>query len=116
MNFYQKKRRTPVLQIISKPRLIDKILEYQYVNMLSSPITQGVNILSNVAQLSGRLLLQNPLEYAYSGGKSTGAGAAIRGAGRGFREALGEAGQIMRTGISSKSMERAAELGDYALA
>jgi len=102
-----------ILQIISKPRLIDKILEYQYVNMLSSPVTQGVNILSNLAQVSGRLLLQNPLEFVYSGGKSTGVGAAFEGAGRGFREALGEAGQIMRTGTSTKNLERAAELGDY---
>jgi cell wall-associated NlpC family hydrolase len=102
-----------VLAIISKPRLIDKLLEYQYVNMLSSPITQAVNISSNVMQIAGRLLLQNPLEAVYSGGRSTGAGAAFQGAWRGVREGIGEAGQIMRTGTSSEQINRAIEVGDY---
>jgi hypothetical protein len=102
-----------VLQIISKPRLIDRLLEYQYVNMLSSPVTHGVNTLSNVAQVAGRLFLQNPLEYVYSGGRSTGAIAAFQAAARGFKEGLGEAGQIMRTGTSSEQVNRATELGDY---
>lgn len=103
-----------VLNIIKRPRLIDRILEYQYVNMLSSPITQGVNIMSNVAQIAGRLLLQNPLEFVYSGGQSTGVGAAFKGAASGFREGLGEVGQIMRTGTSSGDVERAIATGDYA--
>lgn len=102
-----------VLQIISKPRLIDKLLEYQYVNMLSSPITQAVNISSNAMQIAGRLFLQNPLEFVYSGGRSGGVGSAFQGAARGFREALPEAGQVMRTGYSDKMLERAADLGDY---
>lgn len=102
-----------VLQIISKPRLIDKLLEYQYVNMLSSPITQAVNISSNAMQIAGRLFLQNPLEFVYSGGRSGGVGAAFGGAARGFMEALPEAGQIMRTGYSDRMLERAADLGEY---
>jgi hypothetical protein len=102
-----------ILQIISKPRLIDKLLEYQYVNMLSSPITQAVNISSNAMQIAGRLFLQNPLEFVYSGGQSGGVRAAFGGAARGFREALPEAKQIMRTGYSDKMLERAADLGDY---
>lgn len=102
-----------VLQIISKPRLIDRILEYQYVNMLASPITQMVNITANTAQLAGRLFFQNPLEYAYSGGKSTGVGAAFQGAARGFREALPEVKQIMATGTSSRAIENATEMGNY---
>lgn len=102
-----------VLKIISKPRLIDHLLEYQYVNMLSSPVTQGVNILSNAAQTAGRLFLQNPLEHALTGGQSSGVGAAFQGTARGLREALPEVKQIMRSGVSSKSVERAAELGDY---
>jgi flagellum-specific peptidoglycan hydrolase FlgJ len=102
-----------VLRIISKPRLIDRLLEYQYVNMLSSPITQAINISSNTMQIAGRLLLQNPLEFAFSGGRSTGVGAAFQGAARGFREGLGEAGQIMRTGTSAEQINRATEIGDY---
>jgi hypothetical protein len=102
-----------VLQIISKPRLIDRLLEYQYVNMLSSPVTHGVNTISNAAQLAGRLFLQNPLEYVYSGGRSTGVGAAFQGAAQGAREGWGEAKQIMRTGTSSDQINRATELGDY---
>jgi hypothetical protein len=103
-----------ILKIISKPRLIDKIMEYQYVNMLSSPITQGVNVMSNLAQIAGRLALQNPLEHAFTGGQSSGVGAAFRGTVQGAREAWPEVGQIMRTGVSKRSLERAAELGDYA--
>lgn len=102
-----------VLNIISKPRLIDHLLEYQYVNMLSSPITQAVNITSNALQIAGRLLLQNPLEFSYSGGRSTGVGAAFQGAARGFQEGRAEAGQIMRTGVSSQDTQRALETGDY---
>lgn len=102
-----------VLEVLSRPRLIDRLLEYQYVNMLSSPITHAVNISSNAMQIAGRLLLQNPLEFVYSGGRSTGVGAAFQGAARGFREGLGEAGQIMRTGVSSEQVDRAMELGDY---
>lgn len=102
-----------VLEIISKPRLIDKILEYQYVNMLSSPITQAVNISSNATQIAGRLFLQNPLEFVYSGGQSGGVRAGITGAVRGFREALPEAGEIMRTGVGRRDIDRAVEIGDY---
>ncbi len=102
-----------VLSIISKPRLIDRLLEYQYVNMLASPITQAVNISSNAMQIAGRLFLQNPLEFAYSGGRSGGVKAAVGGAVRGFREALPEAGQIMRTGVGRGDIDRALELGDY---
>lgn len=102
-----------VLEIISRPRLIDRLLEYQYVNMLASPITQAVNVSSNVMQIGGRLLFQNPLEFAFSGGRSGGVGAAFGGAARGFREALPEAGQIMRTGVGRGDIDRALELGDY---
>ena len=66
-----------LMKTLSKPRLIDRVLEYQYVNMLSSPVTQATNISSNAMQIAGRLFLQNPLEFAFSGGSSTGGVAAL---------------------------------------
>jgi flagellum-specific peptidoglycan hydrolase FlgJ len=101
----------PVLAAIQRPTLWGVLRELQYVNMLSSPVTHGVNAAANGLQIAGRLFLNNPLEFIGSGGASTGTGAAIQGSAKGLAHGVELARAVMRTGINPDAVERAIEMG-----
>ena len=101
----------PVLAAIARPTTMGILREMQYVNMLSSPITHGVNASSNAMQIAGRLLVNNPLEFIGSRGASSGTGAAFEGAASGVRRGAELAKTVMRTGVNPDALERAIETG-----
>lgn len=118
--FDERRALRDTMRILSTPSLWDLLREMDYINLLSSPITNLVNASSNLANISGRMFLAAPLEGAYIAAANRDlrrlgeVGAAFSGAGKGLGKGRAEAGEIMRTGVSNDDMQRALETGDVA--
>lgn len=105
----------PILESMARPDLWQVWREISYINMLSNPLSTARNIISTGLNGTLKLALRNPLEHLFSGGESSGVGAAIfKGLPAGARRGARLARQTMKTGFNPERLEDVIAGGELA--
>lgn len=101
-----------IMNLMQRPNLWQVAREVSFINMLSSPVTHLTNITSTGANGALKMILRNPLEQIFSGGESSGAGAAFKGMASGTGAGVRNMKQAMRTGMNPQRLENTVASGE----
>ena len=109
------------MDTVAKGSTIDMAIEGMMASMLSSPVTQGVNLLSNVAQGVSYFGIKKPAMIAYDAlmhaNNRSITSKELSAANRGIREGLATgvvmAGEVLRYGSTQEARTRAGALADF---
>ena len=109
------------MHAVAQGSKINMAIEGMMTFMLSSPVTQTVNVLSNIAQGTAHFVVQKPVMVAYDALRhphnrtlpASELSASKRGITEGLATGLIMAGEVMRGGSTKEARNRAGALADF---